>query len=209
MVRVQLPHRHRLIFQLDYGNGGGHCHNGIEVSLGHPELQVAESVCLPGANKSVVRGHWKLQHVSPAADLAMFLALGQLGAHAGWGEKAANTRACGSNPFGQSSLRYQLGLDFAIVVHSHEGRYPRGMSRCGEGADHLAHLARFNQGSHVDPTVYPAVSVGDTSQLLRALPVQGRDQVLRRADPAKSREHDGGRVGNIGHGQIKAAENFV
>src|SRR5262245_23869467 len=54
LIRVQCPCRDNVVFHFDNGDTGGHRHDGVEIALRQPELQIAERVRLPGSDECIV-----------------------------------------------------------------------------------------------------------------------------------------------------------
>ena len=139
----------------------------------------------------------------------MFLSGGDFGTGAGWRVKAADAGCRGADSLGQRSLGHQLSVNRPGVISLHKGSDPGRMSWGGDGANHPLNLPGLYQRSHINSPVGAAVFVGDSGEIPGALPVQGGDEVLGRANPAKIGEHYCGPVGNIGHRSIETFVDFV
>ncbi len=139
----------------------------------------------------------RLQHVHTAIDLARFLAGGQQRAITCRRKETADAGAGGADAFGQVALRGQFQLDLAGAVERVE---MLGISLAWKGADDLAYPPRRQQCGQ--PGVAVAGIVVDDGEFARALLDQSIDQRRRHAGIAKTANHDGCAVMNIGHGAL-------
>ena len=172
-------------------------------------MQVAESVGAPGADEGEIGRQRVFQHIGASVDFPVFLALGQLGADAGGSVKGADAGGGGAHPFRQRTLRHQLGVQLAVVVHPHEGRNLRRMRGRGKGADHLFDLAGLNKRTDIYPFIQAAGVVGDAGQVFDAQPMDGGQQVPSQADIAEAGRHKSHTVLHIGDGGIKIVIDLV
>ena len=208
-VRVDVARLDDAVFHLDDGDVGGHGHDGIEVALGEAELQVAEGVGAIGADQGEVGRQGIFQYVGAPVDFAVLLALGQFGPHAGGGVESADAGGGGAHPFGQGTLRHQLSVQFAVVVHLDEGGDLRRVGRSREGTDHLLDLAGLDERAHVHPLVQAAGVVGNPGEFLDAQAVYGGQQVASQPDVAETGRHERHAVLHVGHGGIEIGINLV
>jgi hypothetical protein len=139
----------------------------------------------------------------------MLFALGQLRAHTGRGVKRPNAGTGSAHALGQRALRHQFGVNLAIIVHARKGRDLGGMRGGCKGTDHLFHLAGSNQGAYIHFRVHRTGVVRDAGELFGALPVQRRQQIAWQANPPEARGHEDRAVGDIRHGFIKGAIDFI
>ena len=66
-----------------------------------------------------------------------------------------------------------------------------------------------DQSSDVNSAVRSPGLIGYTGQIVRALPVEGGDEVLGCPNSAETSEHDGGAVGDVDHRVIEACVDFI
>src|SRR4029453_14115942 len=86
----------------DLARGGGRL---VEVARGLAEHEVAALVGLPALDDRKVRADAAFEDVILAVEILDFLALGDLGADAGLGVEARNSRAAGPHPLRERALR--------------------------------------------------------------------------------------------------------
>ena len=115
-------------------------HHRIEVARGLAVDEVAFGIALPGVHDREVGDEAGLHDVALAVELALFLALGDVGADAGLGEEGRDAGAAGADALGQRALRVELDLELAG-----EKLLREQLVLADIGRDHLLDLARLEQ----------------------------------------------------------------
>src|SRR5882672_9185109 len=145
-----------------------------------------------------------LEHVSPAADDARFLALREIRAVAGRGEEGGDARARSAHALGEGPLRNDLELDLPGAVGLLEMvRIDLPRIR----AEELAHAPGFEERR--DPDLAVAGVVVDDGQVFRPLCDQRIDQLFRNARVAEPADEDGRAVSHVGEGGFDRRDDLV
>ena len=88
-------------------------HHRIEIARRFSINEVAFGVALPGVDDGQIGDDPALHDVTLAIEFTLFLALGNIGAGAGAGEKSRDARAACADALGQRALRVEFDLQFA------------------------------------------------------------------------------------------------
>ena len=170
------PGSHQM-FDLGNRHPAGGCHHRIEVSRGLPVDEIAFGVAHPGVHDGEVGDDAALHDVLLAVELALFLALGDVGAGAGAGEEGRDARAAGADAFGERALRIEFDLEFAREILLGEQ-----LVLAHVGRDHLLDLLGLQQ--QAEPRAVDACIVGDDGEVLHPGIADRRNQHL--GDAAKA-----------------------
>ena len=161
---------------VDLGRGR---HHRIEVARGLSIDEVAFGVGLPGVHDRQVGDDAALHDVLLAVELALFLALGDVGAGAGAGEEGRDAGAAGADALGQRALRVEFDLQFAGEVLLREQ-----LVLADVGRDHLLDLLGLQQ--QAEARAVDAGVVGDDGEVLHPGVADGEDQRLGDAAQAET-----------------------
>src|SRR5690242_15661730 len=112
VVGLEFAGAHKVL-DLGHRHLAGGRHHRIEVARGLAVHEVAFVVAHPGVYDRQVGDDAALHNVALAVEVALFFALGDVGAGAGAGEEGGDARAAGADALGQRALRVELDLQFA------------------------------------------------------------------------------------------------
>ena len=197
-VGIQGPGRDQLLDFRDR-DPAGHGHHGVEISGRALENEVARFVAFPGLDKGELRVEGVLQNVGLAVEDAHLFAFGDLRAVAGRGVEGGDAGACSAAALGEGALGDEFDLElagehlaFEFVVFAHVG------------ANHFAHLARFQKEAQAK-AVHACV-VGDAGEAGCPGGAHGGDGVFGNATEAKSAEHDRHAVRDTVHSGLSVGD---
>ena len=182
VVAVEFARLNQMLDLRD-GDARGGRHHRIKIARGLAVDEIALGIALPGVHEREVGDEAGLHDVALAVELALFLALGDVGADAGLGEEGRNAGAARAHALGQRALRVELDLQLAgeeLLREQLVLAHIRG--------DHLLDLPRFEQ--QAEPGAVDAGIVRHAGQVLHAGVAQRLDQGFRHAAQAEPAGHD-------------------
>src|SRR4029077_12769772 len=184
---------------LDFGDGGlgGHSHDGIEISCGQPIGQIPQLIGGLRLDQRVVRANRQFENAAVSFEEALFLSRGDFRANAHRSVETLETSSGGAPALAQNALwdefqsHFLGGEAFQKII---------GV-RPGKGGNYVLDLIVLEHDPKL-AVVRPAI-VADGGNVLRALPCQRLNEIIRKARASEPADHDLRAVWNIGHGLVE------
>src|SRR5450759_2111543 len=182
VVGIEIARLHQVLDLGDRHLAGGR-HHRIEIARGLPIHEIAFGIPHPGVHDREIRDQTALHDVALAVELALFLALGDVGAGTGAGEEGGDAGAAGADALGQRALRIEFDLQLAGEILLGEQFVLAHVRR-----DHLLDLAGLQQ--QAETGAVHARIVRYDREVFDAGVADGEDQRFRDATEAEPAGHD-------------------